>query len=75
MTLQIQPPHAYTGEVIQPTADSTRCDLAVANDHLHKVIKALLKERSGLPLTPKETRHIGLYVAAQLWQLQHTNKE
>lgn len=80
MTSQIRlyKPSAFVGSIIQADkepAPSTYKDIASANEHLHKVINALLKERSGQPLTDKEKHLIGLHIAAKQWQLRHTNKE
>lgn len=67
----------FIGEIVQPDEPPKKSyqDIASANDHLHKVLNALLKERSGQPLTEAETRLIGLHVAAKHWQLKHSHKE
>lgn len=59
----------------QPSTPKSYRDIADANDHLHQVLKALIKERSGQPLTETERRLIDLHIAAQRWQLEHTNME
>lgn len=81
MTLSIRryPPRAFVGEIIQAPAeapvDPAYRNIAAANDHLHRVINALLKERSGQPLTSQEQSLIDTCAASKGWQLQHTNKE
>lgn len=80
MSSQIRPyaPRVFVGEIIQPDKQPTPLtykDIASANNHLHKVINALLKERSGQPLTESENHLIGLHIAAKQWQLRHTHKE
>ena len=81
MTTSALTRRVFTGTVIQPDtppvtpANSPYHEIASANDHLHNVIKALLKERSGQPLTSGEAELIKLHIAAQQWQLRHTNKD
>ena len=82
MTSQIRPytpPRAFAGKVIEIPADANvdpaYREIIASNTHLHKVIDALLKERSGQLLTEKEKNLIGLHIAAKQWQLRHTNKD
>ena len=80
MTTRIHPyaPRVFVGTIHSPEDQPTPATyrvIATANDHLHKVLNALLKERSGQPLTEAETSLISLHVAAKLWELKHTNKE
>lgn len=81
MTVSIVPSHRpFIGTIVmadttQETDPASYKDVTGANDHLHKVLKALIKERSGQPLTETERRLIDLHIAAQKWQLEHTNME
>ena len=72
------PPRVFGGTIIEPVTergDRAYRDIASSNTHLHKVVNALLKERSGQPLTAEETNLIGLTIAAKLWQLKHQHKD
>lgn len=81
MTLQMRPSpqRTFVGTVIQQPTDQpahpTYKDIAAANDHLHDVLNALLKERSGQQLTEAEGQLVAQHVVAKHWQLEHTNKE
>lgn len=81
MTVAIVPQHRpFIGTIVmandsQETNRASYRDVADANDTLHKVLKALLKERSGQPLTETERCLIDQHIAAQKWQLEHTNME
>ena len=61
-------------EVPEPPPSSYK-DIADANDHLHKVLNALLKERTGQHLTRDEQKLIDECVASKRWQLEHTKKD
>jgi len=69
----------FFGTVIQTDAPeplpASYKDIADANDHLHKVVKALLKERTGQHLTRDEQKLIDECVAAKRWQLEHEKKD
>lgn len=68
----------FVGTVIQPDqepAPETYKETTRTNEHLHRVIKAQLKERSGQPLTPIERNLIETYEAAKRWELGHTYQE
>lgn len=59
------------GTIIQPEdapAPQPAKDIMLALDHSHKVINALLKERSGQKLTASEEQIINACVAAKIWQ-------
>lgn len=82
MTASLVPTRRFAASLIvmpddsqSPQRDEAFRDIADANDHLHRVLEALLKERSGQPLTSAERQAIDLHIAAQKWQLEHTNME
>lgn len=68
----------FVGSIIQPDENeqpsSAYKDITSANDHLHTVLNALLKERSGQPLTETEKRLVEQHIAAKRWQLEHQKK-
>lgn len=68
---------AFFGTIIQDDKDKSPesyRDIADANNHLHKVVNALLKERTGQPLSREEEQLITECVAAKRWQLEHTKQ-
>lgn len=80
MTVAIVPAlRPYTPDLIvmpdesqTPERNKAFRHIADANDTLRKVLKALLKERSGQTLTDTERHLIDQHIAAQKWQLEHT---
>lgn len=63
----------FVSTIIQPDKEHPPASykhIADANDHLHEVINALLKERSGQSLTAKEQERINNCVAMKRWKLK-----
>lgn len=63
----------HFGDIIQPESTSDQSipnDIVLSINHLHEVINALLKERSGQPLTDREKELIQMHLISKRWQLE-----